>query len=194
MRLAKTIEKFVSVSETGIETPRIRFSRDSLRANVLAVKDFLDDLSVTRIAKETSSLGNSLWRKEPKALIAKLLRRYDSHPSNMLFQGGDLADFLDRTPEPRLAEWDVAIPNGGEPEIDFLGVRIRPQRRAVEINNQSKAIIVSGARARVGSRGVEREGINPEQVRMMEEKYKAENPEKVYRIKCIAVSAIVPCC
>ncbi len=186
MRLAKTIEKFVSVSETGIETPRIRFSRDSLRANVLAVKDFLDDLSVTRIAKETSSLGNSLWRKVPKALIAKLLRRYDSHPSNMLFQGADLADFLDRTPEPRLAEWDVAIPNGGEPEIDFLGVRIRPQRRAVEINNQSKAIIVSGARARVGSRGVEREGIDPEQVRMMEEKYKAENPgksvpDKMYR-------------
>ena len=83
----KQSEKFVSVSETGIETPRIRFSRDVLRANVLAVKDFLDDLSVTRIAKETSSLGNSLWRKVPKALIAKLLRRYDSHPSKYVISG-----------------------------------------------------------------------------------------------------------
>ncbi len=179
MRLSYTIERLISLSEAGIETPRIRSSRDSIRANVLAVKDFLDDLSANSIARQTSSLSSSLWRQVPKALIAKLLSRYNSHPSNMVFQGADLADFLNRTPEPRLAEWDVAIPKGGEEEpIDFLGVKIIPQRRAVEINNQSRAILVSGARARVGSRGVEKEGIAPEKVKEMEEEYKARNPGK----------------
>jgi hypothetical protein len=178
MRMAYAIEKLVSVSEAGIETPRIRSSRASIRANVVAVKDFLDDLSAACIAKETSSLGNSIWRKVPKLLIAKLLTRYESHPYNMSFQGGDLAAFIDRTTEPRLAEWDVAIPNGGEDEIDFLGVRIKPQKRTVEINNQAGAIVVSGSKARVGSRGVEREGISPEQIRMMEEEYKAMKPGK----------------
>lgn len=177
MRLSYTIERLVSVSERLIETPRIRSSRDSIRANVLAIKDFLDDLSANSIARD-SSLGHSLWRKVPKALIAKLISSYNSHPSNMRFQGADLADFLDRTPAPGLADWDVAIPNGEEEVIDFFGVRLQPQKRTVEINTQTRAILVSGAKARVGSRGIEKLGIAPEKVKEIEEEYKASNPGK----------------
>jgi hypothetical protein len=73
------------------------------------------------------------------------------------FQTEDLADYFESSVEPKLQLWDVALPNGGETEIPFAGVTMRPARRVVL--PRENGILVSGRNMRVGSRGVEREGL-----------------------------------
>lgn len=189
MRSARTIERVISVSEEGLETPVIRNDPESIQMNMAVVKDFLTAIERTGAIRRKSPFGesNTLWTAVPKTEVAQILRRFRVHPRNVTFQGEDLATFLERTDEALLQLWDVVLPNGEEPETDLLpGLRYKPQRRKVTYTSE-RDILVGGKSARVRSRGVEREGLDPEVVKTAEDRYRAENdgkknvPDSVYR-------------
>lgn len=184
MRDSKLIERIISVSEQGLETPRIHLSHDINRANSIAVQILIADIDRAGISQTPSPHGNIIWRDVPKYLICQFLRQYDSHPLNLTFQRNDIASFLENTDEEKLKYWDIVLPNGSEDESDFAGLRYKPQRRKIEIRGDSRSILVSGARARVGSRGIEKEGVPEEYIRVIEEEYRRNNksvPDKAYR-------------
>ncbi len=179
MRLSQTIEKVISVSGQGLETAKLRSSRDVLRANALAVTNFLHMLSKNGIMPATSSRNNWMWSGVPRQEVSALLGSFDSHPHSFAFQSHSLAEFLDKTSEPKLSEWDVVIPNGQESDVIKIGdIEVHPQQRNIDLSHQTGAILVSGSKARVGSRGIEREGIPTEEVRRLEEEYRSANPGK----------------
>jgi hypothetical protein len=189
MRLARTIERVISVSEEGLETPTLRNDPESIQVNAATVKDFLRAIERAGASRRRSPFGagNTLWTGVPKTEVAQMLRRFRIHPRNVTFQGEDLATFLERTDEPRLQVWDVVLPNGEEPETELLpGLSYKPQKRKVTYTNE-RDILVAGKSARVRSRGVEREGVDPQVVKMAEDRYRAENegkknvPDNVYR-------------
>jgi hypothetical protein len=103
------------------------------------------------------------------------------------FRGEDLAAFLEETVEPTLSTWDVVLPHGsGNPWSILPGLETRLQKRVVTVGPGGE-VLVSGKSARVGSRGVEREGIDVELVRKAEDEYRAKEgaqksiPDRVYR-------------
>lgn len=185
MRLAHTIERRISLSHEGLETARLKSNKQIIAANYGVVTRFVHGLAEARIPQTVSPWGNALWSGVPCGLVASLLRSFEVHPLNISFQSDDLSEYLERTTEPRLQNWDVVIPNGSEPDILFANVSVRPARRKVDV--REGVIRVSGSKVRVGSRGIEREGIPGEIVRRIEQEWRAENkgsvPDRKFREK-----------
>ena len=183
MRLAHTIERVISISGRGLETSRLKSIRPVITANKNAVLRFLQEIQDHGARPETSPWGNNIWRSVPKQSTVSLLRSFDVHPLNIAFQSDDLADYFEQTTEPKLQRWDVVIANGGQAAVAFADISVHPAKRSVTI--REGAILVSGSKARVGSRGIEREGLPKEQVRQIEEAYRRENkgsvPDRLYR-------------
>lgn len=164
MRTAQTIVREVSLSGNGIETARLLVADRQLDANAELAARFLERLKDEGVQSEVSEWGSLLWRSVPKNLIADLLASYVTHPRNYDFQTDALAKFLRESTIDALDAWDVAVPQGsGQPET-FGPITLRPQQRTVVLKRGDSSLLISGPSARVGSRGVEREGLSREQV------------------------------
>jgi hypothetical protein len=164
MRSAQTIVRQISLNAQGIETARLRSNPTVVEFNERHASAFLDRLSAEGILQSTSEWDNAIWRDVPKTLVADFLREFQTHPMNYQFQGEQLASFLRRTDEPRLQVWDVVLPKGAaEPRVTIGGVSLKPSLRRLVLRADNNSLLVSGSRARVGSRGIEREGLTLEQ-------------------------------
>ncbi|WP_420267086.1 Z1 domain-containing protein [Candidatus Magnetominusculus dajiuhuensis] len=184
MRTAKDIEQIISVSGQGLETARLHMGDNFVHTNSLAAEKLLNDFRTSKIVSAESSWKNTIWRDVHKKYVVNFLRSFISHPLNITFQTDDLASFLENTNEPKLQNWDVVIPNGSEPSENFAWIAYRPQKRRVVISKETKSILVSGDKRRVGSRGIEKEGISTEIVQQIKEQYGDNNvPDKAYRAR-----------
>jgi len=157
MRLAHTIERVISISKEGLESTRLKTSKNVITANKRAVLGTIDKIEASGVNVQMSEWNNPIWRGVDKELVADLLRNFEVHPLNVAFQTEDLADFFERTTEPKLLKWDVVLAGGGEPPISFANTRVSPAKRTVTV--KENGILVSGRNMRVGSRGIEREGL-----------------------------------
>jgi len=184
MRQARTIERVISLSGQLLETARLRSNPSAITSNNAALNRFVDQLTNIHSRFDRSPWGNTVCHSVPKETIATFLRDFDVHPLNVAFQSGDLARYLETTSEPRLREWDVVFAGGGGEEITIGPVTLRTARRSMIARNGM--LLVSGTKARVGSRGIEREGIDLDTVRRLEDEFHAAFPgksisDKVYR-------------
>lgn len=187
MRLGKTIEIDISLSEDYQETPVLKQDRNVLQANEDAVKAFLRQLDANGYRLSPSPLGrgrNLVRTGVPKEFISEFLHHFMAHPLNLNFNA-DLAQFVGSTPEEKLQMWDVALVNADndEPEFVLESFRIRPVARKVIV--QDGAIRISGKNYRVGSPGLEREGLSPEIVKALRSEYQGKGrvPDVEYRKK-----------
>ena len=184
MRNAKTVERVISISGKLLETPRLKTNEHIIRANKQVVELFLRSLHEEGLVQMESGLHNPFWQAVPKAFIVKLLRGFDVHPLNISFQAADLAHFIENTTEPRLQKWDVVLPEGTGTPTRFGNVELKRNRRQVRVDENS--VLVSGHRARVALRGIEREGLPASVINEISEAYKKEHknksiPNSVYR-------------
>lgn len=159
MRLAHTIERVISISTQGPESTRLKTSKHVISANKQAVLNAISRFKSSGTEGKPSEWNNIIWRGVQKEEIAALLRSFEVHPLNVAFQTEDLADYFETSTEPKLQLWDVVLPNGSQPEIDFAGFKVHPAERAVVV--RENGVLVSGRNMRVGSRGIEREGLPP---------------------------------
>jgi hypothetical protein len=174
MRFAQTIIREISLSGKGIETTRLRSSPDVLRANFESVGRFVKGLIADGGPPETSEWGSPIWRGVPKAYISGLLADFETHPLNYDFQASELSAFLESTDEPMLQSWDVVMPHGSLEAEVIGGVSVKMNERKLLVRRDNRSILISGRSARVGSRGIEREGLTGEQY----ERVRAENAGK----------------
>ena len=184
MRLAHTIERDISLSGEGLETTRLKNNSRVITSNKTVVLRFLDQLESQEPARKPSPWGNSaIWYGVNKHFVVSLLRSFEVHPLNIVFQSDVLADYFQNTSESALQFWDVVVASGGNPVAPFGPLSVRPAERFVTVSQG--AILVSGSKARVGSRGVEREGIPEAEVRETEQSYRRNNtrnvPDSAYR-------------
>lgn len=187
MRNSQTVERVISMRGQSPETARLRSNENIIRANRVTVERFITTLRDEGCEQTTSKLGNPFWRAVPNQLIAQLLRGFDVHPLNISFQAADLANFIESTTEERLQHWDIVFPQGEGTPDDVAGVTVRRNKRKVRVDENS--VLVSGRSARVASRGIEREGMEPALVERITRQFKEkpENktksvPDSVYRV------------
>lgn len=160
-------------------------------ANIAATRRLLRKLWSPGSEVPRSEWQTPLFRAS-KEDVATFLESFEVHPHNFsLYVPQDergeygLAHFLRSTTEPKLQWWDVAIPQGSLDERVFLGLEgltVKPLQRFVLTAGSAQTILVSGTKARVGSRGTEREGIAKEKVdRLIEERKPKNLPDKELR-------------
>lgn len=185
MRQAKTIERVISLSGQLLETARLRSNPNSLSSNMGAVSRFVDQLLLEGFKYEESHWKNTIWRKIPKKFVVSLLRDFDAHPLNVAFQSSDLVRFLENTSEPTLRTWDVVLPHGSGREVKIGPISVLTSRRHIVERN---GMLLVGTKARVGSRGAEKEGLDVNKVKSIEEEFVRSNPgksvpDKAYRVQ-----------
>jgi hypothetical protein len=96
---------------------------------------------------------------------------------NVSFHPEDLAEFISSSGDPVLSKWDVVIPQGGgKAHALNAALSIRLQRRKLAVNIERREILVNEKKMRVGSRGVEKEGLDAEQITAAEIAYR-NDPE-----------------
>jgi hypothetical protein len=163
MRSAETYVREVSLSAEGIETARLWDKEAALEANERLTHEFV--ARINGIASAVPSRwDNWIWRDIPGDVVADFVDQFQAHPLNYTFQGEDIARFLRRAEGPKLSTWDVVLPKGSaEPPVRVAGKLIKPSLRRLAIRQESGSILVSGSRARVGSRGIEREGLSDQE-------------------------------
>lgn len=173
MRSAQTIVRQISLNAQGIETARLRSNSAVIAYNERLAAEFIRRLAENGIEHKPSEWQNIIWRDVPKELVAEFLKEFQSHPMNYQFQGDDLANFLRRSTESKLARWDVVLPKGSEDAVSLGGVSVKRSLRRVVPRSDIQSLLISGSRARVGSRGIEREGLTMDQYRAVV----AEHPD-----------------
>lgn len=189
MRSSGNYIKRISWSGEMAETTKLVASANG--ANIAATRRLLRKLWSPGSEVPRSEWQTPLFRAS-KEDVATFLESFEVHPHNFsLYVPQDergeygLAHFLRSTTEPKLQWWDVAIPQGSLDERVFLGLeglRVKPLQRFVLTAGSAQTILVSGTKARVGSRGTEREGIAKEQVdRLIEERKPKNLPDKELR-------------
>ena len=176
MRQAKTMERVISLSGRLLETVKLKSNINTVVANRSALTRFIDQLQIGGLNSEKSHWGNIIWRGVPKEFVASLLRDFDVHPLNVAFQTGDLARYLESTTEPRLRNWDVVMPGGSGKPVRFGSVTVSASKRKI-VDDQNGMLLV-GTKARIGSRGIEKEGLDMSEVKRIEEQFERENPGK----------------
>jgi hypothetical protein len=126
-------------------------------ANWTLMREFVADLEKLGVKKTVTSKGNLMYLSVAHRHIAKLLMEFKGADSDIRFQPQQLAALIADATDQKLMSWDVVIPNGSGVEVSISGSRVRLQKRRVDERNQS--LIVSGSKRRVGSRGIEAEGV-----------------------------------
>ncbi|HEY2471850.1 MAG TPA: Z1 domain-containing protein [Terracidiphilus sp.] len=203
MRLGQTIEQEISLTSASLETTRLRKNRQVVRANEDAIRAFLRNLREAGFVGKVSSLPpgrNLVFSKIPKEMVAELLKSFEVHPLSVTFQGEELPQYLASTDEPLLQAWDVAIPNtdNDETPINLEGYEIRPAARFVD-DRRDGLLRISGSKSRVGSRGIEKEGLSQGLVDEIAEQYGGSTgniPDREYRKRrprpLLLIHAIAP--
>ena len=167
MRTAENYVKQISWSGEGAETTKLRTRANSI--NSAAARRLIAAIQASGIEGTISEWGNPIFRNVPKGIVADFLDAFEVHPHNFtLFIPEDerheygIPRFLRNTSESSLRLWDVVIPQGEQEVVDFLGtgIQVRPVHRKVTTPDDGQTILVSGRNARVGSRGVEKEGLS----------------------------------
>jgi len=176
MRQSKLVERVISISGESLETPRLKSNEHVVGANWTVVERFVEALAAAGHTPMRSALDNPFWRGIPKQFVVDLLRGFDVHPLNISFQANDLASFLEATPEVRLQNWDVVFPQGNGKDATIAGTLVHQNIRKVRVDPTS--ILVSGRSARVGSRGIEREGLPAGLIAEITADYGREKPGK----------------
>ena len=188
MRNSQVVERVVSMRAQSLETARLKSNDNIVRANAITVAHFITSLRDEDHEQKVSGLGNPFWRAVPSRLVAKLLRGFDVHPSNITFQARDIADFIENTTEERLRDWDVVLPQGeDDTPYKLAGISLKRSKRKARVEDNS--VLVSGRSARVASRGIEREGMERDLIDRIRQQFKADPknknksvPDRLYRV------------
>lgn len=161
----------ISLAGRGIETARLYADKRRNDDNFNTIDRFLLDLVNASGAPQPSPHGSALiWRNISALVIGQLLEDFLIHPLNHDFQGDAIAVFLREAVErgdAQLASWSVALPTIGDkgPVTPALrsGLAVDAKKRRVLVR-QMQSLLVSGKKARVGSRTDVRHGLSIEQV------------------------------
>jgi hypothetical protein len=164
MRTSTEITRTVSLNAQAFESVELSGRVEVLRNNAEAVDDLVSQLLTT--SSEPSS-GQWLFSDVASSEIANFLRRFQVPATEFRFQPQAIAELLQGHKGDELARWDVLIP-GLEGNVERTTVladrRFKSQIRTVRYDKAKCTYTISGDKRRVGSRGVERAGLSPEQI------------------------------
>jgi hypothetical protein len=174
MRHAASITRVMSISEEGLETPRLLSNLSAIDNNYIQISNLVNKLDNDGVKKsEQSSIP--LWTSVDKKYVVELLKGFQVHPLNVSFHPGDLAAFIESSTDKKLQLWDIVIPNGSREFHNInAGTKVQLQKRKLEVNLERRYLLVNERKMRVGSRGVEKEGLTALEIKAAEESFRAD--------------------
>jgi hypothetical protein len=180
----------ISLIGRMVESARLYPDERRNGSNFTLVNSFVGTLITTHgPAEESPHEGALLWRDVAAERVASFLEEFAVHPLNHDFQGDAIATFLrelpDRGGDELLRRWTVAIITSGTAEpvlVTSLQQTVPTTKRRVEERKATNSLLVSGSKARVGSRSDVRHGLSVEELRRVRDDFNGQGEiEREYR-------------
>ncbi|MGR3394325.1 Z1 domain-containing protein [Pseudooceanicola nanhaiensis] len=167
----------IGLSNAWVETAKISARPDDLTRNEEAAVRFLTDLEdAGHRQKDAEKVnGGYLLRGVDVETIDDFLLAWRNHDQAFLTQTGPIRSYIRDRRQDELKKWDVLVTsvNSEGPEAEIANWTVGPQLRRIGYADLANDLLsISGKRARIASRGVERIGVDPE---------KASDAEALYR-------------
>lgn len=191
MRNAEQIVRAISLSGKLVETSVLIASEAARTRNIVAVTDLVakmlasQDVSHDEVGK--GRLPNHLFSGVSSDLILDFVSSFGTHPGQLDVQTAPLATFIrDRN----FDGWDVVLVSSSQADAETTqihGLEVGYQTRAVRPSSSGRfdnALLVSGTKRRVASRGLERVGLSEPERAAAEATHDGSTkniPDHVYR-------------
>lgn len=186
MQTAEQVVREIGLAERLVETSALIGSENARERNIKSIGDM-----VARALAETAPealdanepLTSRLFRDVPPEHVLDFITSFSAHPANLQMQPAALRDYIRKRD---LGHWDVVLLSNtrADPVSDALdvgGLRIGLQDRIMV--ERRGALMVSGTKRRVASRGAERIGLSEEQVQAARNEHGSDRnvPDRLYR-------------
>lgn len=186
----------VGLSNGYVETHKLRNHPDILEVNRNAARNLVSGLKADgySLSDKTRESGGYLLRDVDVARIDDFLLRFRNARESIGTTIEPLRRYVDQRASDELDKWDVFFVSVRNNEVnkDVIGWPIAPARRSIGTDSLANGILsVSGSRARVASRGVEKIGVAPEDAARAEAAFledhslersgKTNFPDHIYR-------------
>ncbi|WP_439849743.1 Z1 domain-containing protein [Pseudomonas syringae] len=178
MRDTDEIVETISITQESLESPRLLQDHAILAGNYRSAQNFILDVmkSNTLVA---GGKNFPVWFGVSKDLIVKFLRSFVNHPLSIKLQTASLADFIERSDDLKLENWDVALPSGSGEPFNFVGeLTVNPRQRKITKNDTIRALLINGSKLRVGSAADEKIGLSDSEIEGVEKKSRADTSKK----------------
>ena len=182
----------VGLSNAWVETAKLGV-RD-IDTNMQLAKDFLDHLDASKLGAAQPVSGGMFLSGVSVDLIDRFLIGWKNHEAAFLTQPGPIRAYLNARKEDELRDWDVLVASvrNDLPAFEHGSWRIGPQVRRIDLDDLTRDLLsISGKKARIASRGVEKVGVDPVAAAAAEAAYrKSESkpadgpvnyPDSIYR-------------
>ncbi|MCP3733113.1 Z1 domain-containing protein [Sphingomonas sp. MG17] len=195
----------VGLSNSFIETVKLSADTRTLDHNRAARDQLLKDLRSAGHGPQHASVvsGGFLLQKVSWHLVDSFLRSFENDRESVLSDPRPVRKYISDRAHDELGNWDILIAsldrnNDGKP-VDIEGWSIIPPRRRLGGDELQRGILsISGKKARLSSRGVEKTGLDDETAKLAEARYvhdelsrkeradpgaRPNYPDRIYRAK-----------
>jgi len=186
MRTAKDMVRQIGLANSMVETSVLLSSEQAREHNISALKAVvaaaMGDGSKPELITDDAALPTRLFREVGNDRIAEFIESFGVHAGLLEMQRAPLLDYIRKR---RFEAWDVALISSsrasGDDVLDVGGLAVGAQKRFV--HDRKNALLVSGTKRRVASRGAERLGLTDDQIAASIEWHGSEVnvPDHAYR-------------
>lgn len=175
MRSSEEIVHMMSISKEGLETTRLLRDKTIILGNLKAAEKLVEQANASG-ANRNISHKYPVWSGVEKSLVVEFLRKFTSHPFNLKLQSSSLAEFIEKSNDSKLEEWDVAIPSGDVDDCEFIpGVTVNFRKRAILEEPEKRSLLVNAKKMRVGSPEDEKAGLSAPAIALAESKFREDS-------------------
>lgn len=193
MRNTEQIVREVGLSGKMVESSALIASNKAREANIEAVHRIVKAMVESgppEAVDADSGLSSHLFRGVKTEDVLDFVSSFGVHPGQLEMQTAPLISYI-RNRE--MTDWDVVLVSSSRAEasdgdvIDVQGLVVGLQERIVEPRSLSRfenALLVSGTKRRVASRGVERIGLSDDELKAAKDAHgnsKKSIPDHLYR-------------
>ncbi|WP_319567777.1 Z1 domain-containing protein [Cohaesibacter marisflavi] len=179
----------VGLSNKFVETARVSINPGYIDANRKLVEKLVARLVAE--AKRDEFLGQTLFREVSFDVIDEFLAGWRNALQSIQTDPAPVRSYIRAGKDDELGQWDVLIAGTKNKTDEICGIPVGHIERYVGLDDLRRGFMsFSGSKMRVGSRGIEKAGINPQKAEEAELNYltqragketKPNFPDRIYR-------------
>lgn len=182
MREAKEILWNVGLAGELVETTKVIDNPKILKENFAALETLVERMNSESRPTQEADGAQALWTGVKRKHVLAFLKQFRVHPANLVAQVEPIAAYCQSPEVPDMDRWDVVLASTSRDDAQRLsinGIDIRLQeRKTIREDLVPPALLVSGKKARVASRGLEKAGIDEVRVSEAERGFRDKHPDK----------------
>ncbi len=182
MREAKEILWNVGLAGELVETTKVIDNPKILKENFSALETLVERMTAESKPIQKADGEQALWTSVKREHVLAFLKQFRVHPANLVAQVEPIAAYCQSPEVPDMDRWDVVLASNSQADaqrqsIHDVDIGLQ-ERKTIRDDLVPPALLVSGKKARVASRGLEKAGIDDGRVLEAERDFREKHPDK----------------